>query len=102
MGRKATDLVLYVAFCILCGTGILLWIAPKGIDWWALGMHEDIWKYAHIASAFIMFAAIIVHLAINRKWIDKVGTSGKKARVLALIILGLLILIIPAIAPVSI
>lgn len=101
MDRKITDLVLFVCFCLLFGSGILLYIAPKGIEWAAIGLPKYVWKYTHIFAGLVMFVALIAHLAINRKWIEKVGSSGRKSVWIILLIVGLLLISIPFIAPIS-
>lgn len=99
--RKITDLILFICFCALAGTGILLYLAPKGVEWSAMGVHEDAWKYAHIASGALMFAAMVAHLLINKKWVAGVGTSNRKWLVWALCAAGAVLIIAPALAPIK-
>ncbi len=101
MKRKLTDLVLYICFCALSGTGILLYFAPKGVDWSSLGVAEDAWKWAHIVSGATMFAAMLAHLIINRKWILSVGASNRKRTLWTLIAIGAILIITPAVAPIK-
>lgn len=99
--RKITDLILFICFCALAGTGILLYLAPKGVEWSAAGIAEDTWKHVHIISGMVMFAAVAAHLLINKKWVAAVGTSNKKWLVWSLCAVGAVLVIVPALAPIK-
>lgn len=93
---------MYLSFCILCGTGIMLHMAPKGIEWTAMGIHEDGWKFAHLACAALMIAGVVAHLAINRKWIAKSAFKGRRVLLCLFLAAGIVIALLPAFLEISV
>lgn len=85
---RVTNLLLYLAFCGLVGTGALLtWkLVPGsqgGHGLTVLGMARHEWGDIHFWMAVVFVSAALVHLALNWAWLKKIASSGKAWRLLA-------------------
>ena len=93
--KKVIDLVLYVLFCAIVGTGMLLsYRLPHGdgasrILFLGLGRHE--WGEIHTWIGFLSVILLVVHLFLNWQWLVKVAASKHVWRLAAGILTGLLI-----------
>jgi membrane protease YdiL (CAAX protease family) len=93
--KKIIDLTLYLLFCALAGTGLLLaYRLPHGGGAGHalfLGHGRHIWGEVH---TWLAYAAIIigaVHLLLNWQWLVKVAASKRPWRLAIGIVAGLLI-----------
>jgi phosphoglycerol transferase MdoB-like AlkP superfamily enzyme len=68
---SAANAALYLAFCALAGTGLLLEVRLDDEDGPArvLGMGLDDWSEIHITAAIVFAALSFLHLALNWSWI---------------------------------
>jgi fucose permease len=68
---SAANAALYLAFCALAGTGLLLEVRLDDEDGPArvLGMGLDDWSEIHISVALVFAALSSLHLALNWPWI---------------------------------
>lgn len=94
---RTTNLLLYLSFCALIGTGALLtWkLVPgsqggHGLTVLGLGRHE--WGDIHFWLGVICSSAVIAHLILNWAWLKKIASSGKLWRVTLGLLLGALLI----------
>jgi len=79
---RLTNLVLYLSFCFLVGSGALLsWkLVPGsrgggGLE--ALGMSRHEWGDLHFWAGLIAVLATAAHLFLNWPWLKKIAASGR-------------------------
>jgi len=94
---RATNLLLYLSFCGLIGTGALLtWkLVPGsqgGHGLTALEMSRHEWGDIHFWLAVLCVSATSAHLALNWPWLKKIASSGKAWRLVAGLAAGALII----------
>jgi len=101
--RGFTSLLLTFCFVVICVTGVILYIAPKGrvahwSNWTILGLEKEQWAAVHINSSLVLVIAAVLHLCFNWKpllsYIKSKATSGLKFRLelpIALISVGILV-----------
>lgn len=93
--KKVVDLMLYLLFCALAGTGMLLsYRLPHGAGasralFLDFGRRE--WGEIHTWLAYLSIAVLVVHLLFNSQWLVKVAASKHLWRLAAGILAGLLI-----------
>ena len=93
--KKVIDLVLYLLFCGLAGTGMLLsYRLPHGGGaggtlFLSFGRHE--WGEIHTWLAYLAVALLVVHLLSNWQWLVKVAASKHLWRLAAGVFTGLFI-----------
>ena len=94
---RVTNLLLYLSFCGLVGTGALLtWkLVPgsqggRGLSVWDMSRHE--WGDIHFWLGVAMLTATVAHLFLNWAWLKKIATSGRAWRLAAGLALGLVII----------
>ena len=93
--KKVIDLILYLLFCALAGTGMLLaYRLPHGGGegrslFLSFGRHE--WGEIHTWLAYFSIALLVVHLLLNWQWLVKVAASKHVWRLAAGILIGLFI-----------
>jgi hypothetical protein len=85
---RATNLLLYLSFCALIGTGALIhWkLVPGsqgGHGLTVLDMSRHEWGEIHFWIAAICASAILAHLALNWPWLKKIASAGKAWRLFA-------------------
>ncbi|MGB0744310.1 MAG: DUF4405 domain-containing protein [Opitutales bacterium] len=85
---RATNLLLYLSFCGLAGTGALLtWkLVPgsqggHGLTVLGLGRHD--WGAIHFWLAVVCIGTTLAHLVLNWVWLKKIASSGKLWRLAA-------------------
>jgi hypothetical protein len=95
---RATNLLLYLSFCALLGTGALLtWrLVPgsrggRGLEVLGWGRHD--WVDVHFWCGVVCLAATIVHLLLNWLWLKKIASSGHFWRLILGFGLGLLLIL---------
>lgn len=89
---RATNLLLYLSFCALVGTGALLtWkLVPgsqggRGLT--VLGMTRHEWSDLHFWTGTVCVSTTLAHIILNWPWLKKIASSGKAWR----LALGLLV-----------
>jgi len=94
---RVVNLLLYLSFCCLVGTGALLtWkLVPGsrgggGLRVLDLSRHE--WADLHFWLGATMLAATVAHLLLNWQWLKKIATSGHFWRLAVGLLLGLMII----------
>jgi hypothetical protein len=85
---RVTNLLLYLSFCGLIGTGALIhWkLVPGsagGHGLTVLDMNRHEWGDIHFWLAVICVSATFAHLALNWLWLKKIASSGKAWRLVA-------------------
>lgn len=103
---RVLNLLLWLAFCALTGTGLLLAfrIPPGsrgGAGLTALGMTRHEWGDWHTWIGYAFLALIVVHAAMHWQWLWKIAAQRKTRLLLAGLGLGLVLLILLAFQPVS-
>lgn len=85
---RVTNLLLYLSFCGLVGTGaLLIWkLVPgsqggHGLTVLDLSRHE--WGDIHFWIGVVFVAATLTHLILNWAWLRKIASSGKVWRLAA-------------------
>ena len=101
--RRIADFTLYFSFCFLLGSGVLMKFSfVKGLGpQTAFGLSKPQWCDLHLIASAIMLCAVILHLALNSKWICKVGAFGKKRLAIFIIALGIILTLLLALCPVK-
>jgi hypothetical protein len=79
---RSTNLLLYLSFCSLIGTGALLtWrLVPgsqggRGLQVLGLGRHN--WAAIHFWCGAVCLVAVIVHMLLNWQWLKKIASAGQ-------------------------
>ena len=97
MLRKINDVLIYAMFCFLCGTGFMMkfsFVKGAGIQT-VIGLSKPEWETLHLYAGVIMLVGVVIHLLLNRKFIENALCAKSKiaaaifALVGAAIILGL-------------
>ena len=95
--RRALNLLLYLSFCLLTGTGLLMAfrLVPgsrggRGLEVLGWGRHD--WGDLHAWVSYAFVGLVFVHLWINWAWLTKVAARGHLWRVLIGLALGLAII----------
>ena len=95
---RVTNLLLYLSFCGLVGTGALLtWkLVPgsrggHGLRVFEMSRHE--WGDIHFWCGVVMLAATVVHMLLNWAWLKKIATSGHMWRLVLGLSVGLAIIL---------
>jgi hypothetical protein len=64
------DVIIFVAFLITTITGFLLWLViPHILGMFFLGFSRNAWLYAHVCSALVGFAGIVMHVVRHWDWL---------------------------------
>lgn len=75
---RISNLLLWVSFCALAGTGFLLNVRlPHGSHRSALGMTRHEWSDWHVWIALVFLALVILHLALHWRWLWKIAARRK-------------------------
>lgn len=94
--RQVLDLALYLSFCTLAGTGLILAFklppgSRGGRGLTALGWSRHDWGDLHTWIAYLFISLIVCHLIINWSWLVKCAASGRSWRLFAGLAAGLAI-----------
>jgi len=94
---RVVNLLLYLSFCGLVGTGALItWkLVPGsrgGGGLTALNLSRHQWGDIHFWLGVTMLASSVVHLLLNWQWLKKIASSGHFSRLVTGLGLGLLII----------
>lgn len=92
--RRILNLLLYLSFCVMIGSGLLLAyrLLPgsrggQGLTLLGWGRHD--WGDLHTWVSYVFIALTILHLVINWKWLVKVASQDHVWRLLAGLLVGL-------------
>ena len=95
---RVVNLMLYLSFCGLVGTGALLtWkLVPGsrggGGRFRVLDLNRHEWGEIHFWLGATMLAMTVAHLLLNWQWLKKIASSGHFWRLAVGLLLGLLII----------
>ena len=92
--RRINDFVLYMCFCFLTGTGLMMKLSfVKGMGrQTVLSLSKHDWEECHMYVGILMFIAMLLHLILNRIWILKVGSANKKWVAITAIAIGIILI----------
>jgi H+/Cl- antiporter ClcA len=104
--HRLLNLILYVAFCAMVGTGLLLaYRLPPGSrggrGTTVLGMERHEWGNVHLWIACVVMAAVVAHLVMNWTWLTKIAASMKPWRLWGGLLLGIGIIVVLLLLPVK-
>lgn len=93
---RATNLVLYLSFCAMTGTGALLtWKLVPGSEGGrgltVLGWDRHEWGDFHFWIGALFVAAVLAHLILNWRWLTKIAARARTWRLAAGLGLGAVI-----------
>lgn len=91
MIRKANDILLYILFCFLLGTGIMLkytFVKGAGMQT-VICMGKRDWETLHLYAGFVAAACVLLHLLLNAKFVKNAICKKSKAAVLIFVAVGL-------------
>jgi hypothetical protein len=94
---RVTNLLLYLSFCGLIGTGALIeWKLVPGSEGGhgltVLDMSRHEWGDIHFWLGGTCIGATLFHLVLNWPWLKKIASSGKAWRLLGGLGAGLIII----------
>ena len=83
--HRALNLLLYLGFCAMLGTGLLMaYRLPPGSRGGSgltvLGIDRHEWGDVHLWISYIFIAVVIAPLAMNWTWLNKIAASMKPLR----------------------
>lgn len=103
---RVSNLLLYVAFCGLAGTGLLMkYRLPPGsrgghgLTSLGLGRHE--WGDIHLWLAWAVIATTVLHLVLNWRWLRIIAARRRWAPLAGGLAFGAAVLAMPLILPIS-
>jgi uncharacterized protein DUF4405 len=90
---RLLNLALYLGFCLLAGTGLLLALRlPHGAGIaqrrMFLGCPLHFWAEVHLWTSYAIMLLLLAHLVIHWRWLTTVAGSGKSWRLIAGLLLG--------------
>ena len=104
--KRILDLLLYVSFCGLVGTGSLIYwrLIPgsrggHGRSFFGMGRHD--WGDVHFWLGVTFLAAIVLHLLLNWAWLKRIAASSQPWRLWAGLVAGLAIVIFFVAVPIE-
>lgn len=102
--RRINDLILYLCFCFLFGTGLMMKLSfVKGLGpQTVMGLSKHDWETLHVWVGVLIFFVLVVHFVVNRLWILKVGANNNKLIALSIVALGLIVVGVLAFTPTTI
>ena len=71
MIRRINDIAIYLLFCFLLGTGIMLeytFVKGAGAQL-VLGMGKHGWETLHLYAGFLAAVSVLVHVLLNAKFV---------------------------------
>ena len=93
--RKINDIILYVLFCFLAGTGIMLefsFVKGAGMQT-VMSLTKHDWEVLHTIAGFVMLISTLLHLLLNAKFIKTALCHKCKTALFAFVALGLLLIL---------
>jgi hypothetical protein len=102
---RILNLLLWLSFCAMAGTGLLLAFrmppgsrGGRGLE--ALGLERHEWGDLHTWISYVFIATIVIHLALHWRWLWQIAGRIRAWPIIAGIGLGLLLLLFLAFQPV--
>lgn len=94
---RILNLLLYLSFCIMIGTGLLMGCrlipgARGGQGLEVLGWNRHEWGALHTWVSYAFIALVAAHLAIHWSWLTKVAAKGHAWRLGAGLLAGAVII----------
>ena len=104
--HRILNLLLYLAFCAMVGTGLLMAYrlppgSRAGSGLTVLGMDRHEWGDIHLWISYIVIAAVIAHLGMNWTWLKKIAASMKPLRLLGGLLVGIAMIVVLILLPVN-
>lgn len=95
--RRVLNLLLYLSFCTMAGTGLLMAFrlipgsrGGQGLE--VLGWNRHEWGDLHTWVSYVFIALVVLHLVINWAWLATVAAKGHLWRVAIGLIVGVSII----------
>lgn len=95
--RRILNLTLYLVFCFLAGSGLLLEFrlppgsrGGRGLSMLDMGRHE--WGDLHLYAGLLFLALVIVHLIMSWGWLKRVAANRRIWPIILGLLMGLGIL----------
>lgn len=103
---RVLNAVLWLTFCALAGTGLLLAFrlppgSRGGAGFSAMGMNRHEWGDWHTWIAYVFLGLIALHLALHWRWLWKIAAQRRAWMIFAGLGAGLALLAWLALQPVS-
>lgn len=101
---RINNFLLYVVFCALAGTGLLLeYKTPldEGENVKVFGISGEDWGEMHLWLGIAAVAFVVLHLMLNWRWMSKVIFGGRVWTSLAAIAVGVTMIIGLLFAPIQ-
>jgi hypothetical protein len=104
--RRVLNLLLYLSFCMMTGTGLLMAFrlipgSKGGRGLTVLGWTRHEWGDLHTWVAYVFIALIVLHMVINWEWLTKVAGNGRLWPLLMGLAVGISIIVALLILPVQ-
>lgn len=103
---RVLNLFLWLGFCAMAGTGLLLAFrlpsgsrGGRGLEALGLGRHE--WADVHTWISYFFIICIVVHIALHWRWLWQVAARKRAWPMLAGIGLGLALMLLLVFQPVD-
>jgi uncharacterized BrkB/YihY/UPF0761 family membrane protein len=100
------NFLLYINFCVLVGSGLLLWLRlpprrgnPVQVEMLGLGRHE--WGTIHSWVSALFIGLIVGHLILHRKWLMTVVARKHPSLLWGGLLTGIVILLFFILLPVA-
>ena len=95
--RRILNLVLYLSFCLMVGTGLLMAYrlipgSGGGQGLQVLGWNRHQWGALHTWVSYIFITLVVAHLAINWAWLTTCAAKGHAWRLGAGLLAGAVII----------
>lgn len=106
MLTRTLNLLLYLSFCLLTGTGFLMaFRLPPGSRGGqrleVLGWTRHQWGDLHTWISYLFIALVVIHLAMNWAWLAKVAAKGHLWRIAIGLIVGVSFIVAFLLLPVK-
>lgn len=100
--NRALNLLLYLNFCLLAGSGLLLWLRQlprQGPG--PLGISRHGWGGIHSWASAVFIGLIVAHLVQHRKWLKTVVSKQHPVLLWGGLALGVAIVLVLLLVPVG-
>jgi hypothetical protein len=67
--NRTVDAGLFVAFALICLSGVVMWLGGDVDSVTLLGLSSEVWQHLHGIAAIVMLGLTIIHLVLHWKWI---------------------------------
>lgn len=106
LANRVLNFLLWLSFCVMCGTGLLLAFrlppgSRGGRGLTALGMSRHQWGDIHTWVSYVFMALIVVHLALHWRWLWQIAGKKRGWPLLLGLGLGLALLLALVLQPVA-